>query len=384
METRFVDQPADLTRLCQDLSESEFVTVDTEFVREQTYYPQLALIQVANEHLIACIDPLALDDLSPLQALFSNPAVTKVFHAADQDLEIFYLLFGELPTPLFDTQVAATVLGQGEQIGYANLVKEILKVDLDKSHSRTDWLQRPLDQKQIQYAEDDVRYLMQIYPIQKEALAQQGRANWLADDFASMTDPARYQIDPQATWRRVKGNNRLKGVQLAVLQKLCIWREQLAMEKDKPRRWIAADHILLDIARLRPKDMKALEKIRAIPANLVQRNGETLLQCVQQAEALPKEQWPKLVRPARLTGAQDALVDALSALVKLSADQFKISPTTLSNRKELEQLVQGERELDILRGWRLHHGGETLLAFLEGKCSLQANQGNLSLENSTK
>ena len=384
METRFVDQPADLMQLCQDLSESEFFTVDTEFVREQTYYPQLALIQVANEHLIACIDPLALDDLSPIKTLFNNPAVTKVFHAADQDLEIFYLLFGALPAPLFDTQVAATILGQGEQVGYANLVKEILNVDLDKSHSRTDWLQRPLDPKQIQYAEDDVRYLTQIYPIQQATLAQQGRTDWLKDDFASMTDPTRYQINPQDSWCRVKGNNRLKGVQLAVLQKLCVWREQLAMKKNKPRRWIIADHILLDIARLRPKDVKALEKIRAIPTNLVQRHGETLLQCIQEALALPKEQWPKLVRPKRLTSTQDALVDALSALVKLNADQFKISPTTLSNRKELERLVLGERKLDILRGWRLHHGGETLLAFLEGQYSLRVNKDGLLLEKPAK
>ena len=380
METRFVDQAADLVQLCQDLSKSEFVAVDTEFVREQTYYPQLALIQVANEQLIACIDPLALEDLAPLKVLFSNPAVTKVFHAADQDMEIFYLLFGELPLPLFDTQVAATVLGQGEQIGYANLVKEILEIELDKSHSRTDWLQRPLDPKQIRYAEDDVRYLSQLYPIQLEALQQQGRSDWLTDDFAALTNPARYQADPQSAWRRIKGNNKLRGIQLAVLQKLCAWREQLAMEKDKPRRWIAADHILLDIARLRPKDMKALEKIRAIPANLVQRRGETLLRCIREAEAEPKEQWPKLVRPKRLTSAEDALVDALSALVKLNADQFQISPTTLSNRKELEQLVQGERELAILSGWRLHHGGEMLLAFLEGKCSIGVTQGKLSLQ----
>ncbi len=307
--------------------------------------------------------------------------MTKVFHAAGQDMEIFYLLFGELPQPLFDTQVAATVLGQGEQIGYANLVKEILGIELDKSHSRTDWLQRPLDPKQISYAEDDVRYLTQLYPKQLKALEQQGRADWLADDFASLANPARYQTDPQTTWRKIKGINKLKGIQLAVLQKLCTWREQQAMEKDKPRRWIAADHILVDIAKLRPKDMKALEKIRGIPANLVQRRGETLLQYIREAEAQPKEEWPKLPRPKRLSSADDALVDALSALVKLSADQFQISPTTLANRKELEQLIHGERELAILSGWRRHHGGELLLAFLEGKCSIEVTQNRLSLQN---
>ncbi len=299
MKTRFITQTADLEQLCQQLSQSEFVTVDTEFVREQTYYPQLALIQIADQQTIACIDPLAIDDLTPLKQLFRNPAVTKVFHAAGQDMEIFYLIFGELPQPLFDTQIAATVLGQGEQIGYANLVKEILGVDLDKSHSRTNWLQRPLDPKQISYAEDDVRYLSQLYPLQLTALEAQGRSDWLRDDFASLGNPIRYQSNPDMAWRKIKGLNKLKGLQLAVLQQLSAWREQQAIDKDKPRRWIAPDVIMLDIAKLRPKDTTALGKIRGIPANLVQRNGDKLLQCVRNAETMPKDEWPSLPRLKR-------------------------------------------------------------------------------------
>ncbi len=380
METRFITQTAELEQLCQQLSQSEFVTVDTEFVREQTYYPQLALIQIADQQTIACIDPLTIEDLSALKQLFSNPAVTKVFHAAGQDMEIFYLIFGELPQPLFDTQIAATVLGQGEQIGYANLVKELLDVDLDKSHSRTNWLQRPLDPKQISYAEDDVRYLSQLYPLQLKALETQNRSDWLAEDFASLANPARYQSSPDTAWRKIKGLNKLKGLQLAVLQKLSAWREQQAIDKDKPRRWIAADVIMLDIAKLRPKDITALEKIRGIPANLVQRNGDKLLQCIRDAEATPKTEWPSLPRPKRLTPAQDALVDVLSAIIKLNAQQYQITPTTLASRKELEQLVQGESELAILSGWRRRHGGEQLLAFLQGDCQLRAQDKQLKLE----
>lgn len=381
METRFVDQSSELALVCQELAKSEFISVDTEFVREQTYYPQIALIQIANEQIIACIDPLAVEDLAPLKELFANPAVTKVFHAADQDMEIFYLLFGELPQPLFDTQVAATVLGFGDQIGYAALVKEMLDIELDKSHTRTDWLQRPLDPKQISYAEDDVRYLAQLYPMQIQALQQQGRVDWLDEDFAALTNPGRYQIEPQNTWRKVKGTNKLKGLQLAVLQQLCIWREQRAIEKNKPRRWIAADNILLDIARLRPKNMNALEKIRAMPANLLQRHGTTLLQCLRDAEAIPKEQWPSQSRPKRLSNNGDALVDALSAIIKLCADQYQISASTLASRKELEQLVRGERELAILSGWRRHHGGEQLLNFLEGRSRLAIQEGQLTLSS---
>ncbi|ALP52218.1 ribonuclease D [Candidatus Tenderia electrophaga] len=379
METRFINQPADLEHLCRELAHSSFVAVDTEFVREQTYYPQLALIQIADDTRIACIDPLAIEDLSPLKALFANPAVTKVFHAADQDLEIFYLLFGELPQPLFDTQVAATVLGQGEQIGYAALVKDVLDIELDKSHTRTDWLQRPLDAKQISYAEDDVRHLARLYPLQLEALQRQGRADWLDEDFAALIDPTRYQVDPQGTWQRVKGSNKLRGVQLAILQQLCAWREQLAMDKDKPRRWIAADNVVLDIARLRPKDLKALEKIRGIPTGLVQRNGQRLLQCVREGEALPKDEWPTQARPKRLTDADDALVDVLSAIVKLSAAEHRISPATLAGRKALEALVRGERELPILTGWRRRHGGQQLLDFLSGDGRLAVQAGRLNL-----
>ncbi len=381
METRFIDQSSDLALVCQEFANSEFVSVDTEFVREQTYYPQLALIQIANDQLITCIDPVAIEDLTPVKELFANPAVTKVFHAAGQDMEIFYLLFGELPQPLFDTQVAATVLGYGDQIGYAALVKELLNIELDKSHTRTNWLQRPLDAKQITYAEDDVRYLAELYPMLVNSLEKQGRTKWLDEDFAALTDPSRYQIEPQNAWKKVKGTNKLKGLQLAILQQLCIWREQRAIDKNKPRRWIAADNILLDIARLRPKDIEGLEKIRGMPANLLQRHGKTLLQCLRDAEATPKEQWPNQSRPKRLSNNDEALVDALTTIIKLCADQHQITASTLASRKELEQLVRGERELPILTGWRRHHGGEQLLNFLEGKSQLAIQQGQLTLAN---
>ncbi len=379
MSNLFIEQPEALEQFCQQLKGSEFIAVDTEFMRERTYYPQLALIQVGNEEVSACIDPLAFDDLSPLKELFADTSITKVFHAAGQDMEVFYYLFGELPTPVYDTQVAATLQGLGDQIGYANLVMEMLGVELDKSHTRTDWLQRPLSDKQIRYAEDDVRYLAQIYPKQRAQLEQQGRLTWLDDDFRQIADPGRFQPDLDNMWTRIKGNNKLKGIQLAILQKLAIWREEFAMTRDIPRRRAAADNVLLDIARLKPKDSQALGKIRGIPESLVHKHGKALLQCISDAEAMPKESWPKLTKPKRLTAAQDALVDALSAVIKLSAHQYQINITTLTSRKELENLVRGERDLPILQGWRHHHGGESLLTFLEGSSTLSAVNQKLSL-----
>ncbi len=379
MTSYFIDNHQTLAQFCQQLSGSPFIAVDTEFVRERTYYPQLALIQISNGELIACIDPLAIDDLTPLKTLFADPNTTKVFHACSQDMEVFYHLFGELPTPLYDTQVAATLQGLGDQIGYAALVQEMLNVELDKSHSRTDWLQRPLSDKQISYAEDDVRYLAQLYPMQRKQLETQGRLAWLDDDLALISDINRYRPNPAGAWLRVKGINKLRGLQLAVLEKLGVWREERAMEKDQPRRRIASDETLLDIAKLRPKSLQALAKLRDMPESLVNKQGEALIKCITDAEAMPKESWPKLNLPQRLDSAQEALVDALQAIMKLNAQQYQINITTLTSRKELDELVRGERNLPILQGWRRHHGGEQLLEFMEGKSQLQASNKGLVL-----
>jgi len=381
MKTSFINTPAQLAQLCQELAGSEFIAVDTEFVREQTYYPQIALIQVGNQEQLACIDPLAIDDMSSLKTLLTDPKITKVFHAADQDMEIFFHLFGEVPQPLFDTQVAATVLGLGEQIGYGNLVKEMLDIELDKSHSRTNWLQRPLDPKQISYAEDDVRYLAQIYPMLLNTLEEQNRLDWLESDFAMLTNPARYEPNPAEAWRKIKGVNRLRGVQLAILREAAAWREKFAIERNKPKRWIAGDPILLDIAKLKPKNITALEKIRGIAESLVKRHGDTLINCVVTAEAMSREQWPSLKKKTRLSGDEEAIVEALAAILKLKADEYQITPSTLASRKELEALVSGERELAILSGWRRQHGGQALLEFLEGKTLLTLRDGKLALES---
>ncbi len=379
MQSLFIDKPNELKQLCQQLQDSPFLSVDTEFVRERTYYPRLALIQIGNEEVAACIDPLAIDDLTPLKTLFQNPAITKVFHAASQDMEIFQFLFGELPTPAFDTQIAAAVLGIGEQVGYANLVKAVLDIDLDKSQTRTDWLQRPLAQKQIRYAEDDVRYLTQIYPKLMEQLTALDRLHWLDEDFQALTDIKRYLPNPDKIWRKVKGVNRLKGVQLAILQAVARWREEVAMDADRPRRRIIGDELLIDMARLKPANRAALSKLRGIAPSIVERHGERLVSLISKAQQLPREQWPSLPSYIRLDAAQEAQVDALNAIVKLCAAQYNINATNLVNRKELERLVSGERDLPVLQGWRRHHGGEQLLAFIEGNSSLQMADGALRL-----
>ncbi|MFW2134544.1 ribonuclease D, partial [Ectothiorhodospira haloalkaliphila] len=257
METvPFIDQPEALKAFCERLKGVDWFALDTEFIREKTYYPQLCLIQVATPEEVACIDPLNLEDLSPLTHLLFDPNITKVLHAASQDLEIFFHQQGRVPGPIFDTQVAASLLGHGDQVGYGKLIQLVLGVELEKGQSRTDWAQRPLETIQLRYAADDVHYLARAYPLMRQALEDNGRLAWLEDDFQRMQDPRTYQPDPETIWRRLKGINTLRGEQaLAVARNLARWREQEAMRLDRPRRWLLQDEVILDLARRKPRDL---------------------------------------------------------------------------------------------------------------------------------
>lgn len=367
MSYQYIETLDALTDLCAQLEDSPWLTLDTEFIREKTYYPQLCLIQIANEEHVACIDPLALDDLTPLLDLLYNPAITKVLHSARQDLEIFQQLRGVPPASIFDTQVAATLLGQGEQIGYGNLVKLILDVDLDKAHSRTDWAQRPLSIEQLDYAADDVRYLRDVYLQQRQKLEQLGRLEWLDDDFKQLSDPALYAPPLDEIWTKLKGLNRLKGVQLAMVQKLAQWREGLARERNLPRRWILSDDLLIEVARQRPLSEDKLRRIRGMDDKIIQRHGKMMLQLVEEARSLPAEQWPQLQQRPRLSSHQEALVDILIGVVKLSAAQHQLTPNALASRKEIEQLLADNPEAPLLHGWRYELCGQALQGLLSGK-----------------
>ena len=376
MTDRYITTRPELVELCRQLQSRDWIALDTEFIREKTYYPRLCLIQVADPGTVACIDPLAIDDLSPLWQVLFDQRIIKVFHSAGQDLEIIHQLTQRVPKPLFDTQLAATVLGHGEQIGYGPLVREVLGVELDKSHSRTDWSQRPLEDGQLRYAADDVRYLRQLFPRLREELERRGRLEWLRDDFAELADPRRYRIRPEEAWRRVRGLQVLKGVQLNILQALADWRERQAMDLDRPRRWILGDEILLDLARRRPSDERQLGKIRGLESGNIRRFGATLLELIARAGAEPRERWPRVVERPRLTPQQEALVDAMMALLRLLGQDKAISPQTLAGRRELEQVVLGE-EAPVLHGWRAALAGDEIQALLRGERVLRVYNGKL-------
>lgn len=377
MTALYIDTPEQLAALCEQLRCHDWLTLDTEFLREKTYRPRLCLLQVANPEVIACIDPLALDDLSPLLEVLYDASITKVLHAAHQDLEIFFEMRGTLPAPVFDTQIAATLLGHGDQIGYGNLVKAELDIELDKAHTRTDWCHRPLDDAQLDYAADDVRHLREIYLRQRRQLAERGREQWLQPDFDELVDPARYANPPEEAWLRVKGTNRLRGVQLAVLQSLAAWREQQAQQSDRPRRWILKDEVLLDLAKQMPADEARLRRIRGLEEGTIQRHGASLLQRITEAKQLPKEQWPTLQEGQRLPAEQEPLLDLLMALLRERCQQQAITPSAVAGRRELERLVLGESDIPLLHGWRAAIAGEALQALLRGELVLRVDNRRL-------
>ena len=380
MTVQYIDTPTELNAFCQQIAHTTWMTVDTEFLREKTYSPQLCLIQVATEDAIACIDPIVLNDLTPILDLIYNPAITVVFHAARQDLELLYLIRNKLPTNVFDTQLAATVLGYGDQIGYGNLVKLCLDVDLDKAHSRTDWTKRPLDPEQIDYAADDVRYLRDVYKVLKQQLIDKKRTHWLNEDFAILTSNDTYLVKPDTMWRKVKGFGRLKGVQLAILQKLAAWREQRAVASNRPRRWILKDDVLLDLAKLAPETIDKFDMIRGLEASTINRHGKDLIAEIALAKTLPKDQWPTIKKVQPLTPQQDSIVDALMSLLRKYCIEQEIAPVAVASRKDVERMVAGETDIPLLQGWRNEIVGHHLTAFLNGELTISTDQNQLNTQ----
>jgi ribonuclease D len=376
MSFLYIETKEALISACQQFRNSPFLCVDTEFHRETTYYPELALIQLGDEKLTVCIDPLVLDDLSPILELFTDTKIQKVFHACSQDLEIFSNEFGVLPDPIFDTQIAAALLGYGEQIGYAALIKDILNVDVDKSQTRTDWMKRPLNEKQIEYAGNDVFYLAQAFPKMLKQLQDLGRLNWLENDFKALSLTETFSVKPTDMWRKAKGHQRLGSQQLAILQAVASWREQAAQSKNRPRRRVLPDDALIDMVKQKPDSSKKLLGLRSLNrTRLSHSEADELVECIQQGLQMPKDQWPSLPKKHKTNAMQDALVDVLTAVLKLNASKHNINHASLATRKQLEALVRGERDLPIMNGWRKTHAGEILIEFIEGKLYLATEEG---------
>ncbi len=372
-----------LANLCARLAQADFVAVDTEFMRESTYWPELCLIQVADMNEAAAIDPLAPGiDMAPLlDLLVNNEEVLKVFHAGGQDIEIIYNLSGKTPHPLFDTQVAAMALGQGEQIGYSNLVDSWLGIQVDKGARFTDWGRRPLDARQIDYAIGDVTHLSAIFPKMLERLRKTGRGAWLDQEMERLADPANYANDPDLAWKRVRVPSRKPDV-LGRLKAIARWREMEARGKDLPRGRIVKDETLADLASHPPKRQADLAKVRGLSTTWATNDiGARLIAAIAGAEPMPAEELPPRDDRKPGLGKEGALVaDLLKLLLKIRARDIDVASKLLARAEELEALAAGVRDgLPMLQGWRYDQFGHEALDLVEGRLGFAVQNGKLKM-----
>jgi ribonuclease D len=378
-----IDDSASLANLCHRLAQSPFVAVDTEFMRENSYWPELCLIQIADTNEAAAIDPMAPGiDLGPLLALLtSNDDVLKVFHAGGQDIEIVYNLTGKTPYPLFDTQIAAMALGQGEQIGYSNLVDNYLGISVDKGARFTDWSRRPLDKRQIEYAIGDVTHLSTIFPKMLERLKKTGRGTWLDQEMERIADPANYANDPDLAWKRVRVSSR-KAEVLGRLKALARWRELEAQNKDLPRGRIVKDETLADMAGMPPRAQGDLARVRGLSPTWASNDiGARLMAALAGAAPLTPEEMPPRDDRKQGSGKEGALVvDLLKLLLKIRSRDIDVAAKLLARTEDLDALAAGQRDnLAILEGWRFEQFGRDALALVEGRVAFAVRNGKLKM-----
>jgi ribonuclease D len=360
-EQLLIDEPGRLADVLGTLDPDVRWALDTEFVRERTYFPRLCLVQAAVAGRVVLVDPLRIGDPGLLRSFLSASRRPRIVHAARQDVEVLLPVTGEPLAPLFDTQVAASLLGFPAQVGYGELVRQLLGVELAKGHARTDWAARPLKEAQLAYAADDVRFLGPAAEELEARLAAAGRLAWLEEDCAALSDPALYRNEPAQAWRRLKGLERMRPEERAVARALATWREEVAVRRDLPRGWVMTDDALREIARLRPDSDAALQRVPSLPESLARRRGDQILQQVRDAVASAgaAAEAPAL---ERLTPEQQTEVRRLQDVLQAVAADVGVTAEVLATRRDLVAVVRGARDLPPLRGWRRAVVGEALLA----------------------
>ncbi len=381
-EHSWVDTDDGLAVLCESLADAPYLILDTEFLRERTYRPELCLVQLKYKDTLACIDTQAVNNLNPLFELLHNRNIEKVFHAASQDLEIFYLLSKQVPGPLFDTQVAAPLLGYNEQIGYANLVNERLEIELSKSQTRADWTRRPLSDSQVAYALDDVIYLEEVYLTMKAELKEAGRLDWLDDDFIAAEDPEKYEQPAKLRWRKIRNIQRYKGSTLSIIQALATWREVKAREINQPRNWLMKDDVLCTLAQQKPDSVNELSHIRGLDRKTRDRFGQELVDQIDAAKDQTPEPVPPFIKKVKLTPHRLATVQLLNAWVHQRAGDLSIAASILAPQKTLEKMVSGDGRA-ALDGWRDRLVGDDLDAILNGQAQIHATPEGIGLIRTT-
>ncbi len=377
---RIINQTSELTSFAAEIAAGPFIAVDTEFMREKTFWPILCLVQVAGEGGEAIIDPLADGiDLSPLLDVLMKKDVVKVFHAARQDIEIFYRLLGEVPAPLFDTQIAAMACGFGDQIGYEPLMRTLVNARIDKGSRFTDWARRPLTDAQLSYALSDVTHLREAYPMLREKLRNEDREHWVEEEMQALLDEGLYYIDPEDAWRRL----RLRGVkpkELGSLMKLAEWREREAHERDVPRSRILKDDAIYELARLQPKTAKDLSRARSIPNGFERStSGAAIVDAVAEGAKIERAALPDIFKPDRQKPPAD-VVDLLKVLLKRQCEYYGVAPKLIASGADLEAIARGELDdIPAMSGWRREVFGDAALSLKNGELALKLSDTSVEI-----
>lgn len=374
---RIVTSTDDLRALVSELESAPYLALDTEFLRDQTYWPKLCLIQVAAPGIAAIIDPLSDGiDLAPFYELLKKPGTVKVFHAARQDIEIFQQKGGVIPHPLFDSQIAAMVCGYGDAASYETLARKIAHVEIDKSSRFTDWSRRPLTNKQLEYALADVTHLRTIYEKLSEQLRQTHRESWIAEETSALQNPALYAMDPAQAWKRLKARTSSKRF-LAMLSSLAAWREREAQTRDIPRGRVLKDEALLEIAAHPPDGADALERIRAIPKGFGNsRMGKSLLEAVEAGRTAPPPADIEPEKPRRKREPSQAAIDLLKTLLRLRAEEAEVAPRLIANADDIESIAAYEDDgIAALDGWRHELFGRDAKSLREGELGIALSRG---------
>lgn len=363
-----------LEQAVSQLSKSDFVTVDTEFIRETTFWPELCLIQMASSDTTALVDALAPGiDLSSFFALMADKSVVKVFHAARQDIEIVFHLGNLIPEPVFDTQVAAMVCGFGDAISYDQLVARITGVNLDKSSRFTDWRRRPLSDKQLDYALADVTHLRDVYLYLQDRLTKEGRNDWVSEEIRILTARETYDMHPDDAWKRLKIRLR-KPAELAVMQKIAAWRERAARERNVPRGRVIKDDTIQEIAQQQPRDAEALSRLRTIPKGWERSShAQGLVEAINEALSIPKEDMPRLPKQYNAPEGTGAASDVLKLLLKIITEDHGVAPKVVASSDDIDQIAAKGNAADVpaLKGWRRELFGEKALQMIEGKIGIK-------------
>ena len=374
----YISKYEDLAAFCDRAASARILAVDTEFLREKTYFPKLCLIQIATHDESACVDPLAIDDLTPLCNLLTDQRITKIFHACTQDLEVIFYSLGVVAAPVFDTQLAAAFLGLRQQVGYGVLVEHYTGVRLPKADSLTDWSRRPLDEEQLAYAEDDVRYLPGIYDAMMTQLVAKDRLGWLRPEMDELADRSHFERIPEQAYLHLKRSSSLTRRQLAVAREVCAWRERRAAERNIPRKWLVSDEILVEVSKRSPKTMDRLRRIRGTE-QISEAEAEGLLRAVRKGLAIGPTDLPATKRRERTSAEAEGAIDLMYALLRIISERSGIAPQLIATREDLVDLAAGREGCRLSSGWRYELAGSRLSRLLSGEIGLTVKDGRVEV-----